>query len=720
MLAYLAGAPATDKTHSYYVGQTVKKQLALDWDGPGNAEVSLTWKVVGAQPNKVWAQGATKATLAPGDTKLLPIQFDAPAVAARTPLRIEMEARAAKGAVIADSFDIQAFPASKPLTLNSKIALYDPKGLSSKWISAAGVRATAWKVGEPLAGFDTLIIGREALTDARELPYAPADVARGLRVLILEQKPEIWTGMGFEINTRMTRRAFARDLGNPILSGVSSEDLAYWSGDATLLPPGVTQPSAELHAPKWTNRHGLMSVSLQIPETVGFTPVIACEFDLNYSPLLQMSYGQGAVTFCTLDFSQRAGTDPAATLLAHNLLQSVATPPAPRRTMAVVGKLDPALASLQIEADSAELPAPVNGLVVVASPTDAATQRKVDAFAESGGVVVNLMSGAPALKAAGFATQTAKLYRVSADAQPITRAIGPGLLRWRDELSVEKFAPTGQLAGSQVLADGVVLVRAQGQGEQIYLQVGPQMLATRYADDADKTAAIQTSVQRLRQLTAQLLTNAGAGASPAIAKRLSLLKSGPAFQTLTGWQVLGPFPMEKEDGEAMLNTAFPGEADAIAGDTNPNTTYKRADGQQLDWRGTVSADGNGYIDLAAQLKSPIPAVVYLTKEIPSEKARTATLNIGGDYRFQVWINGKAVFRTLKGLNRAGAYQVLLPLKAGTNVLTIKAGSGSRGFGLYTSLAEALTAEQKEQAATPAVGLYEPLAPNFDPYTFHYW
>lgn len=716
LLAYIAGDPIpTDKTHSYYSGEMVKKNLAIVWDGPGDRTLTAEWRV-GTAPAK-----SVAVTLHAGDVKLLPVAFPAAGVTVRRDETITMTLRSGNAVVAKDSFGLQIFPRIAPVATKTRVALFDPKGLSRPVLSSLGIMATAWKPGESLVGTNLLVIGREAMAAGMRPLYTPADLERGLRVIVLEQKPEIWKGLGFKITDTMPRYVFARALASPLLNGVQASDLINWRGTPNLLPEGVTLSHDVLHAPKWSNRHAVASVALQIPEAVGFTPVVSCEFDLNYTPLLECRYGKGQVTFCTLDLTGRVGVDPAATLLARNLFADAVTSIAsPTRSLSVIGDAGPLAVAFNLPAPQTAVPASATGMVMVGSGVTADKRAELAAFVRAGGTAVQLPVSAAALKEDGYATTPVSLYRAPVGASSVMNAVSPSLLRWRDHVDADGFAVTGQPVGSEISAGGLVLTRRDGKGRWVCLQASPADLATRYAGQPDRAAAVQTSVSHLYQLTAQLLTNAGASASRDLVARTAKLDLGPAYEVLRQWQELGPFPIANDDGAAMLATKFPGEESAIAGDTNPNLDYVSSDGKRLNWRRTVMADTSGHVDIGDQLGTSGLAVAYFVKHIRSDKARTAMLRLGIDYRIAVWVNGELVFRTVNGRARPNSFQVKVPLKAGDNVISIKLGSGSKGFGFWSDLSAETAGQDADREPVTNATLYHETGPDFDPYEFHYW
>jgi beta-galactosidase len=725
LLVYLAGAPRhTDKTHAYASGETIKKQIAAIWDGAGRRALRAEWALCDAA-GKAIKRETVPLTLDTGRLVFAPITITAPKVAARTPLRLTLTVTEGASVVATDEFPLQVFPVFTPEKNTAKIAVYDPQGKSLPWLRTLGVTPVAWKPGDALTGVDLLIIGREALTPGQAMPYSAQAVANGLQVLILEQKPEVWKGgFGFRTVESMPRYVFLRDTTNPMLAGLQPEDLINWRGTPGLLAEGVNAPSDVRHAPKWTNTHALASSCLAIPQVAGFTPLLAAEFDLAYSPLLEWRNGRGRIIFSTLDFTGRVGVDPVATRLAANLVRHAAQRPAStRRVCYAGGPLGRALLDrLQVAVEpQLALTNPAGTLLICGEGDTGIAPDALQAFLSAGGRTLALPQPAEMLTQAGFITATKNVVRVAEASHPFFRALGANTWRWRDALDVTAFAATGQPAGTTVLADGLAAVRTVGKGAQVYLQVGPELLETRYLkpEDSAKREGIQLSIARLYQLQAQLLTNLGATPSAREAARLAVLDMGPAFETLGSWNVLGPFRVAKDDGDAMLDTKFPGEDSAMAGDDNPNIIFTRDDGVRLDWRKTVEADNRGFIDLGKKLQVSELAVAYVMRRITCNTAHDAVLRFGADWRAMIWVNGTPVFRTLNGGNNPLAYRVAIPLRKGENTIAMKIASGSKGFGFFASLSKppapglAITPELKGVS-------YYLLDDGFDPYQYFYW
>ena len=229
------------------------KHIAVVWDGPGETRLDLRWSLVGPDGREVLSDAIT-TNVAAGANVLIPFAFDAPEGRERTTYSLSLETRQDGTPAEGDRFQIEVFPPVNPPRLAGRIALMDPAGKTAPWLETLGVKAAPLDAGASLENFDVLIVGREALKPG-PAPYRAADIARGLRVLVLKQQPEAWRGLGFRTIATMPRYVFATDSSDPLTQGLAPEDLINWRGSPDLLPEGKNQPSETQHAPKWVNTH---------------------------------------------------------------------------------------------------------------------------------------------------------------------------------------------------------------------------------------------------------------------------------------------------------------------------------------------------------------------------------------------------------------------------------------------------------------------------------
>ena len=96
---------------------------------------------------------------------------------------------------------------------------------------------------------------------------------------------------------------------HPVCQGLDRADLTDWSGESTLVEakprypipnqvPGWRSPDHGWH---WGNRGVVTSAAIEKPHRSGWRPILECEFDLAYSPLMELDYGRGRLVLCTLD-----------------------------------------------------------------------------------------------------------------------------------------------------------------------------------------------------------------------------------------------------------------------------------------------------------------------------------------------------------------------------------------------------------------------------------
>ncbi len=122
--------------------------------------------------------------------------------------------------------------------------------------------------------------------------------------------------------------------------GIDADDLKNWTGESTLIEAYPKyegnylrgnegeQPYAGWH---WGNRGGVSSAPIEKPHRSGWTPLLECEFDLAYTPLMELDYGQGRMILCMLDLEDHVTLDPAARLIAGQIMDhALHSPLAPR------------------------------------------------------------------------------------------------------------------------------------------------------------------------------------------------------------------------------------------------------------------------------------------------------------------------------------------------------------------------------------------------------
>src|SRR5262249_55054046 len=124
------------------------------------------------------------------------------------------------GEVQTDSFSVNVLPRPAELPELPKIALFDPKGETGKLLAGLKVRFQPVEATADLSGYDTLIIGKEALTPDGPGPNVDR-VRDGLKVIVFEQTAKVLEQrFGFRVAECGLREVFQRVPDHPLLTGL--------------------------------------------------------------------------------------------------------------------------------------------------------------------------------------------------------------------------------------------------------------------------------------------------------------------------------------------------------------------------------------------------------------------------------------------------------------------------------------------------------------------
>ncbi|HXX93735.1 MAG TPA: glycoside hydrolase family 2 TIM barrel-domain containing protein, partial [Planctomycetota bacterium] len=328
-LGWIAGGKGsfTAKDHHFTAGQTVAKQIVLVNDERTARDYSYSWTA--ELDGKRIATESGKGRIDPAKTLFLPLEFRLPELPgkAKSAGTISLQAKIGPR----DQKDVLAFHAfPKPTPLGQSVALYDPLGKTRSMLAELGCAVKDWSARGPS---DLLVVGREALSGGQALPMdLEAAVRGGGRVLVLTQSPEwLRTTAGFRVAPHLSRRVFPVSASHPVCQDLEEANLSDWSGPSTLVEayPKTPVQDPRWRSPKygfhWGNQGVVSSAAVEKPHRSGWRPILECEFDLAYSPLLELDYGQGRLVLCTIDLEDHVATDPAAAVLARNILRYCAS-----------------------------------------------------------------------------------------------------------------------------------------------------------------------------------------------------------------------------------------------------------------------------------------------------------------------------------------------------------------------------------------------------------
>jgi hypothetical protein len=349
LLAYIGGKPAafTSKDHNFYPGETVEKQLIIINNSRQTVTCDCSWSLALPEP----AAGRKQVSVETGQQARVPVSLALPANT--RPGRYELIAtvRFSNGETQKDSFAIDVLPRPAALQAGAKVALFDPKGETGKLLSTMGFQCQPVDAGADLSAYDTLIVGKAALTVDGPAP----DIARvrdGLRVIMFEQTSDVLEKrFGFRVEEYGLRWVFKRVPDHPLLTDIGEENLWNWRGEATILPPRLKYGTRPYYGStvNWCdipvtrvyragNRGNVASVLIEKPARGDFMPILDGGYSIQFSPLMEYREGRGMVLFCQMDVTGRTESDPAAETLVRNILQyAAAWKPAPRRNALYVG-----------------------------------------------------------------------------------------------------------------------------------------------------------------------------------------------------------------------------------------------------------------------------------------------------------------------------------------------------------------------------------------------
>jgi len=531
LLAYIGGRPGafTTKDHNFLPGETVEKQLIVINNSRETVTAECRWYL--AMPRPI--SGTQTVTLPTGEQERIPLSLELPADLAKGQYELSATFLFSSGEVQKDTFAVDVVPQPLPAGEAGRIALFDPKGETAELLTGLGVAFGTVGADADLAGSDVLIIGKDALTLDGPAPDVKA-VRDGLKVVIFEQTDDVLEKrFGFRIARYGMRWVFKRVPDHPLLAGLSDANLWNWRGNSTLLPSRGTYDYT-YHSPmaKWCdmiiterwrcgNRGNVASVLIEKPAAGDFLPILDCGYALQYSSLMEYREGTGMVIFCQTDVTGRSESDPAAGVLARNIVDYASSwQPEPRRTVVYAGEeagqkhleaagIVPLAYAGNLSADQVLVVGPDGGQQL------AEDVAAVKGWVQAGGHVVAL--GLSGEEASAFlptqvsttpAEHIAACFETPAAASPLA-GVCPADVHNRDPRELPLVSGGATAVGNGVLGvvDGANVVLCQLPPWQ--LEYGPEQWS------------IKRTFRKLSYCTTRLLANMGAAGQTKLLEHVS-------------------------------------------------------------------------------------------------------------------------------------------------------------------------------------------------------
>jgi beta-galactosidase len=705
-LAYIGGAPLfTESSHNFRAGTNLQKQIVLLNDARTSQEYSFRWSAkVGG---RVVGSGQGNGRLGVAETKFAPVRFVLPTIAnAKNDGEIMLSATIGK-VTHTDTFAFRVF-APQSVASRGAIAVFDPAGDTTKMLRGLGYTPQTWNG----SAVPLLVIGRKALSGGAKLPASlESYVQNGGRAIVMGQDPAYLRDyLGFRTTYHPTRRVFRMSADHPVVAGLDDIDLRDWAGTGTLIEAYPTEytkskasePYAGWH---WGNRGSVASVAVEKPHRTGWRPLLEAEFDLAYSPLMELDLGRGRITLCTLDLEDQTGPDPAAERIARQLLNYTATAPlSPRVETVYLGGPKGQKTLQDLGVNFTTVPTlPATAKLAIIGEDASQNPTALEAFARNGGKVVFL---ARTEGAAGAEIGTEANFGGSLNVPKWPEAAGISVseLRWRTNGAARVLT-----SGAEIGADGQLARRVVGNGVMVWSQLDPSQF------DADKNTFFRYTRWRQTRALSQILANAGASfEKDTRALRPQVPESDRINLATNDWKAilvnpLAPSPSPDKGHEDPGMSAAAQRLMAVNVDETPMQTVKGPG----DWE-----------SYGAQWQKDGEGVLRKTFEIPAKWAgQDLTLSLGSvDDNETTYLDGVQLGST-SGWNQKRVY--LIPAAkatAGKHVIAVRVWDKFGGGGLTSSADELYV--KPVQSSVPATMYHADFRPDFDfgddPYRYYRW
>ncbi|MEK6793405.1 MAG: LamG-like jellyroll fold domain-containing protein [Spirochaetota bacterium] len=662
LLVYIGGSPDfINRDRNYFQNETITKQIVIVYDGPeSRIEFPVRWQA-SWDDGGVIASGTETVKIDAGGIQFKPIVLKATTTAKKRYATIKITTLYDKQKFgLQDEFHFGIWPEIKKTPIIAA-SLYDPIGDSSKWLDRY-VKAENDQ--------NLIIIGRGSLSNAVRLPFSADDINRGRTIIMFEQTPDDLLRLGLRCEERGVRKVFVREKAHPVMAGIQSSDLEDWRGSASLLPEETPPrywthrdvPQAGFRAQRMTrcgNHGNVASAIIEIPHKGNFRPLIDCEFDMAYSPLLEWRHGKGRIIYCQLDLTGRVGVDPAATAVAEQLLKYAAAPSDDVNRTLSIGMDESVMrefASLGFEQGKGEQAV----RIMPPKKFDDTAREKI----KSGYTALIAADGTPS---AGYTLVTNVTRSPSLDDAVIgAGTIGPGLLRWRQP--IDYFVD----ANGSLVSDSVL-----GKGRVVFCGVPVT------AFDIGNPSQARLSQLRVRGLYNRMLSFLNVKSEAALVERITTLIDVPSNQSddtrIVEDQLLNDIEISAVKKGPLSQKALLDEKLSEESVSWKSLTLLAAASDLAGYGGAKSS----IIDVASlyKIQPGMDQVVLIRGSFDLAADSRVNFYAGGDYWAYIWVDGTLTIDLSK---QSGAPGKATEIKSGNftkgkHTVLIKLVSGSRGF-----------------------------------------
>jgi len=666
-LAYIAGNPGafTSKDHSFFTGEKFIKQIILFNDTRNTQDFKWNCKVY-VDGKEIESYNGSGSIL-PGNSQKNPVYISLPR---------ELNGEKIDGKIIMtcqigenthkDEFKFRIFNVAQSGI--EKAYCFDPQGKTRDMLHHLGIQTLEWK-GEKDIPF--IIIGQNVFAEGYKLPALLEEyVKTGGKVLIMAQDPEwIQDNLGFRYAKHVSRYGFPVDKDHPVLEGLDKSDLRNWNGAGTLVEsyPDYQNKTVKTgmyglpyYGYHWGNRGSISCGALEKPHFSSWKPIIECEFDLAYSPLLEMNYGKGMIILSMLDLEDNCAIDPAARKLGVNLINYLANhrPEEKNKTSLVFGNDNDKYFSLSKL--NYTLSSDLKGAqeLIIIKDISGIDQDALKKYVKKGGKVIVLSQNS---EKGIFNIKYKHVDRFAGSLKVPTwkemKGISVSDLRWRTNHEVWVLD-----SGCEIASDGLFGKMKIGKGVMIFTQIDPERFS------ADQYTYFRYTRWRQNRALSQLISNMG-GSFAADQEIFSLSKEIQRISLEGNWNAK-VIKKEKETLSLISDIKDQGVSQAVLDLTKPDA----------DLSGTESVSVPMPMEKYGDAWSTVNGEVVFRKTIQLPESfvgKDLILDLGviDDYDI-TFFNGEIVGRVDKGFENHWGYERRYTVpskltKPGNNIITIR-------------------------------------------------
>lgn len=312
--------------HNYSSGEQIDKTIVAcnDTERPMSLPFRATFSVGDKQEEQI-----IKSDMAQGQIVKLPFSFRAPEVTVKTKGEIKLAWTMPDGTQRQDSFTLTLFPKLQDkINVPSAIKIgIVPSPDDTSLISKMNLPFTKCGASNAFSnGINFLVFERGSFGKDIDVRALKDFLDQGGRMLVMEQTDS--SILDWRLRERQLETLFPAAIAHPVLKGLDAADLSFLRGPDDLLPtehrPSVhfrNGLSAAMETPHLSNEGISAAYVMDKPSYGNFLPLIVGGYDLEEAALLEVRSGNGIAMFCQVDVSGRYGKDPAATLLARNIVK---------------------------------------------------------------------------------------------------------------------------------------------------------------------------------------------------------------------------------------------------------------------------------------------------------------------------------------------------------------------------------------------------------------